>query len=312
MKAYFLSAFLLLGISSFGQTTSSESRRFDLNGNPITAGSSSESKTQGDGRTVRTEYGVDTNGQKVPLASTEETKIEQDGRIVVQQIIRRFDQNGNLTSTERVVSNEQKLASGAIEKQTSVYRSDLNGNESLDERAVTQTEGKTSVTSVEKRAFDGSLELAERQTTTTEKNPSGSKSESSTFRKDSNGNLYEVVKQVQETKKQGNQTVENDSTYVVQGDGRYALQEQKVIRSTAKADGTVSKRIEVYGEQVPGTTNESGKPALKEIQTVESRKTADGSVVETKSSQKAEVTDNGRLTSPQVISETVIEKKANQ
>ena len=312
MKAYFLSAFLAVGFIAFAQTTNTEARRFDLNGNPIPAGSSSESKIQADGRTIRTEYGLDTNGQKVPLSSTEETKVDQNGHTVVQQVIRRFDQNGNLTSTERVISDEQKLPSGSTQKQTTVYRSDLNGNENLDERAVTLSEGKTSVTNVEKRALDGSLELAERQTTTTEKNPNGSKSESSTMRKDSNGNLYEVVKQIQETKKQGAQTIENDATYVVRGDGSFALQEQKVIRSTPQADGTVSKRIEVYGEQVPGTTNESGKAALKEIQTVEARKGADGTVVETTISQKAEVTDNGRLTSPQVISETVTAKKPNQ
>jgi len=311
MRAYFL-FFLLLAAVASAQTTTSESRRFDLNGNPIPAESTSESKTQADGRVVRTEYSIDANGQKVPLASTEETKVEQGGRTVVQQVIRRFDQNGNQTSTERVVSEETKLPSGAVDKKTSVYRADLNGNENLDERAVTRTEGKTSVTNVEKRAFDGTLELAERQTTTTDKNPSGEKSESSTFRKDNNGNLYEVVKQVHESKKQGNQTVDNDSTYVVQGDGRYALQVQTVTRSVPQADGTVSKRIEVYGEQVPGTTNESGKPALKEIQTVQEHKGPNGTIVATTTSQKAEVTDNGRLTAPQVISETVIAKKPGQ
>jgi hypothetical protein len=311
MKAYLL-LILAMGTAAFAQTTNSEARRFDLNGNPIAAGSNSESKTAADGRTIRTEYSIDANGNKVPLASTEETKVEQGGKTVIQQVIRRFDQNGVQTSSERVVTEETKLASGGVDSQKAVYRTDLNGNENLDERAVTRTEGKTTVTNVEKRGFDGSLELAERQTVTTEKNPNGQKSEASTFRKDSNGNLYEVVKEIHETKKQGNQTVDNESKYVVQGDGRFALQEQTVTRATTAADGTVSKRIEVYGEQVPGTTNESGKPALKEIQTVQSRKGADGTTVEVTTSQKAEVTDNGRLTSPQVISETVTAKKPGQ
>lgn len=306
MKVYFLGAALVL-TAAFGQQ-SSESRRFDLNGNPITAGSTSETKTDADGRTVRTEYGVDANGQRIPLTSTEETKVEVNGRTVTQQMIRRFDQNGAQTSSERVLSEEQKLSGGATEKKSTVYRTDLNGNEAVEQQALTRSDGKTSVTEVQKRGLDGSLELAERQTTVTETKPTSSKSQSSTFRKDNNGNLYEVVRQVQETDKQGAQTTESDATYVVRGDGQFALQEQTVTKSTAHSDGTVAKRIEVYGEQVPGVTNDSGKPALKEIQTVQSRKAADGSIVEVTSSQKAEVTDNGRLTNPQVISETVTKK----
>src|SRR5450432_1054583 len=139
MKAYSLSAsaFLLLLMSwtGFGQTTNTEARRFDLNGNPIPAGSFSETKQEADGRTVRTEYGVDANGQKIPLSSTEETKVEQNGRMVSQQVIKHFDQNGAQTSTERVLSEEQKLGGGVVEKKSTVYRSDLNGNESLDQRS---------------------------------------------------------------------------------------------------------------------------------------------------------------------------------
>lgn len=310
MKAYCFLACLL--VAAHGQTTRTEARRFDLNGNPIPAGSFSESKTQADGRTVRTEYSVDANGRKIPLTSSEETKVEQNGRTVVQRVIKHFDQNGSLTSTERVASEEQKLGGESKETRTSVYRTDFNGNEMLDERAVTRSDGKTAVTNVERRGLDGSLALSERQTTATDTSPAGSKSQSSTFRRDSNGNLYEVVKEVHETTKQGNGTVENDVKYVVQGDGRFALQEQRVTKSTTRADGTVVKRIEVYGEQVPGTTNESGRPALKEIQTVQSRKASDGSVIETTTSQKAEVTDNGRLTGPQVVSESVTAKKTGQ
>ena len=314
MKAYCFSAFLLLSSISFGQTSDTTVRRYDLNGNPIAAGSISESKSEskedGSGRTTRTEYGVDANGRKIPLSSLEEMKSEVNGHVVTQQIIRRFDQNGGVTSTERVLSEEQKLAGGLIEKKSTVYRADLNGNEMVDQRSVTRSDEKTSVTSVEKRGFDGTLALAERQSTTKETTPSGSKSQSSTFLKDNNGNLTEVVKEVHETSKQGSETVENAVKYVLQGDGKFALRDQTVTRSTPQADGTVAKQIEVYGDQVPGLTNESGKPLLKEIQTVQSRKAADGSVVETTVSQRAEVTDNGRLGNPRLVVETV--KKTGQ
>ena len=83
-------------------------------------------------------------------------------------------------------------------------------------------------------------------------------------------------------------------------------------QSVPQPDGTVARKIEVYGEQVPGVTNDSGKPALKEVQTIQERKAADGSVIQVTTSQKAEVTGNGRLTSPQVISETVTTKQPNQ
>ena len=305
MKAYGLFTVLILEAVAFGQQTNVESRRYDLNGNPVSGGSTSELKNEAAGRTVRTEYGVDANGQKIPLTSTEETKVEQNGRTVTQQVIRHYDRNGNLTSSERTLSEEQKVPGGKTEKQATVFRTDLNGNEVLDERLVTQSDGKTAVTEVQKRSMDGSLALAERQTTVLEKLPNGSKSQSSTFHKDNNGNLYEVERKVQETTTKGNQTLENASKYVVRGDGQFALQEQTVTAATKLADGTVAKRIEVYGEQVPGVTNESGRPALKEIQTVQSQKGSDGSVVETTVSQKAEVTDNGRLSVAKVISETI-------
>jgi hypothetical protein len=310
MKAYGLSPFIVLvAASALAQTTSTQSVRFDVNGNPIPAGGFSESKTDAGGRTVRTEYGVGINGDRVPLSSTEEVKTEQDGHVVIQQVIRHFDQNGNPTSSERVYSDEKKLGDNAVEKSKTVYRTDVNGNESVDERAITRTEGKTTTTNVEKRGLDCSLSLAERQTTTTEVKPDGTKSESATFHRDNNGNLYEVVKEVKETKKDGGQITDTDVKYVVQGDGRFALHERTVTRSVPQADGTVAKTIEVYGEQVPGVTNDSGRPSLKEVQTVQERKAADGSLIQVTTSQKAEVTGNGRLTSPQVISETVTSKQ---
>ena len=314
MKSYWLPTLVLLAsLAALGQeTTRTEARRLDVNGNAIPAGGVSESKNQAGGRTVRTEYGVDASGQRIPLTSSEETKTESNGHTIVQRVVRHYDQNGTLTSTERIQSEEQKLGGGAIEKNTAVYRTDLNGNEMLDERAVSRTDGKTSTTSVEKRGIDGTLTLTERQTTTTETTPVGSKSQSSTFHRDNNGNLFEVVKEVRETAKQGTQTVEKESKYVARGDGSFALQEQTVTRTTPNPDGTVAKRIEVYGEQVPGVTNDSGKPALKEIQTVQVRKAAGGAVVETTTSQQANVTDNGRLTDPKVISETVLTKTTNQ
>lgn len=305
-----MTAYCFLTLLTLMQSTStSEARRFDLNGNPIAAGSTSESKTEADGHVVRVEYGLDANGQKIPLLSMEQTKVEQNGHVVVQQVIRQFDQNGNMTSSQRVLSDEQKLGGGVTEKHATVFRTDLNGNEILDEQKVTRSDNKTSVTEVQRRGLDGSLALAERQTTATEKTANGSKSNSSTFRKDNNGNLYEVAREIKETTTQGKQTIENDSKYVVRGDGQFALQEQTVTKATPQADGTVAKRVEVYGEQVPGVTNDSGRPALQEVQTIQSRKAADGSVVETTVSQKAEVTDNGRLGDARVIGETVITKK---
>ena len=309
MKVHSVSTFLVLLMSSaMAQTTTTQAVRFDVNGNPIPAGAASESKTDAGGRTVRTEYTMGVNGQRIPLSSTEEIKTEQNGHTVIQQVIRRFDQNGQQTSSERILTDEKKLGASGVEKNTMVYRSDVNGSESLDERAISKSDGNTTITNVEKRGLDGALTLAERQTTTTDTRPDSTKSESATYRRDNNGNFYEVVKEVKESRKQGNQTVESDAVYVVRGDGRLALQDKTVTQSVKQADGTVSKTVELYGEQVPGVTNDSGRPALKEVQRILERKAADGSVIEVTTSQKAETTGNGRLTSPQVISETVTTK----
>lgn len=307
MKAYCVCFFLIC--TAWAQTESKqvESRRFDLNGNPIPGGSFSETKSDASGRTTQIEYGVDANGRRIPLQSVEETKTEQNGVTITQRTLKRFDQNGAVTSTERAVSERRSTGPKASETRSTLYRADVNGNESLAERSTSKSDDRGSLTEVERPGLDGSLRLAERQVSRTESSQNGntSKTDASTYRLDANGNFYEVVRSVQETQKQGDRTVENRSLFVNRGDGTFGLQEQTVTQSTKRADGSVSKQVEVYGDQVPGTTNESGRPVLKERQTIETVKAANGQQVERIISQKTSPNDGGRLGDPQVIQETV-------
>ena len=191
MKA--LCLFFLTILASLGQqeSTQTEARRFDLNGNSISAGSFADTKVKtGDGeKATRVEYGVDVNGRKVPLSSVEETKQEINGRTLITRIVRRFDQNGLPTSSERIQSEEQKSGKSSS-GQTSIYRKDINGNEILDEQSVSKSDGKTGTTDILRRASDGSLVLTERQTSVTEEAEGGAskKSQTVTYRKDNNGN----------------------------------------------------------------------------------------------------------------------------
>jgi hypothetical protein len=310
MKASCL--FFLIATAAIAQQESSqtEARRFDLNGNPINAGSFSESKvkTPNGETTTRVEYAVDVNGRKVPLMSVEETKQDVNGHTTSNKVVRRFDQNGAPTSSERIIS-EEETAGTTSTKKASVFRADINGNEMLDEQSVSRTNGGSATTEVLRRSYEGSLVLAERQTNVTEETADGgSKSQAVTYKKDNNGEFYVSAQEVKETVKKGNETVETSAQYVRGGQGALELAEQKVSRSVAQADGTVSKQVDVYSAAVPGLTNTTGQPVLKERQSVETRKGANGTLVETTVSRKATV-DGGELSAPRVISEAVVTKK---
>ena len=315
MKAFCLFFSAVLAASAQQESSQSQTVRYDLNGNPIAAGSLSESKVKsGNGEsTTRVEYGLDASGQKIPLMSVEESRREANGRTVTTRVVHRFDQSGVPASSERVVAEEEKSGDRSTKK-TLLYRADVNGNEVLDEQSVSRTNGASATTEVMRRGADGSLALAERQTTTTEETPGGgTKAQSVTYRRDGNGELYVAEQEVKETVKKGNQVVETSAQYVRRGQGTLELAEQKVSSAVTQPDGTVSKQVDVYGVAVPGLSSSPGsQPVLKERQTVEIRKGSNGSLVETTVSRKATV-DGGELGAPKVVSETLTtQTKSNQ
>jgi hypothetical protein len=314
MKALCLFSLVLSAALEAGpqqESSQSQAVRFDINGNPIAAGTFSESKVKtGNGESsTRVEYGIDSNGQKIPLMSVDESKTLVNGRTVVSRLVHRFDQNGAPTSTERIVSEEETTGAGGSTKKTSLYRADVNGNEALDEQSVSKSNGGSSTTDILRRGSDGSLALAERQTSVTEETPGGgSKSQAVTYQRDNNGELYVATQEVRETTKKGNETIETSAQFVRGGQGALELAEQTVSRSVAQADGTVSKQVDIYSAAVPGLTNTDAHPVLKERQSVEVRKGANGALIETTLSRKATV-DGGELSAPRVVSEIVTTKK---
>jgi hypothetical protein len=316
MKALCLFFSLILAVVAMPQrqeSSQTQAVRFDVNRNPIPAGSFAETKVKsGDAESsTSVEYGLDSNGQKIPLQSVEESKRQVNGKTLVTRVVHRFDQNGAPASTERSVSEEEKSGTSAT-KRTSLYRADVNGNEILDEQSVSRVNGGSASTDVLRRATDGTLALAERQTTVTEEIPGGgSKSQIVTYHRDSNGDLYLAAQEVKESVKKGNETVETSAQYVRGGQGTLELAGQKVSRVVAQPDGTVSKQVDIYGAAVPGLSASGSQPVLKERQSVEMRKDPSGALVETTVSRKATVV-GGELSAPQVVSETVTNKKQSQ
>src|SRR5712692_2946043 len=75
----------------------------------------------------RTERTQSINGAKVPLEQSEEKVLRDDANgKVTERVVRKYDQTGRLTSTERVLAEERKAAAGGSHVEETTWRSDVN------------------------------------------------------------------------------------------------------------------------------------------------------------------------------------------
>src|SRR5215472_154144 len=80
------------------------------------------------------------NGRQIPLEQTESRVLSQSANgSVTERIVRRYDRNGQLTSTERTVTELQNRPGGSTAKSTT-YTTDLNGVLRETERKTVDTE----------------------------------------------------------------------------------------------------------------------------------------------------------------------------
>lgn len=136
----------------------------DINGNPVVTESSISTATQTDRTQTRVTQNL--NGREVPLEQTEERVLRNDATgKVTERIVRKYDPNGGLASTERVVTEERPQAGGGSTVQSTTYRSDLNGQEVETERRVTDTTvaatATTTQTTIERPTINGGFETTE-------------------------------------------------------------------------------------------------------------------------------------------------------
>jgi hypothetical protein len=298
---YFL---FLAATLAFGQSVVT-TYSTDVNGNRV-AGSSIVSN---DGQHTQVTRSID--GRQVPAEQTQERVISEgpNGR-VVEKIIKRFDQNGMLASTDRTVTEEQKLPNGSVTRSTT-YRGDVNGQMHEAERKVVEvhTQGSTVSTQTEIARPDpsGSFQTDEKQSSTSETAGNATHTDETVYRRSENGSFYPAVRDVSDTTRNGPRVVEKSAHYEQRDNQQLQLTGQTVSTTVKQPNGGSVSEVSLYGanaEDGRAHDNQSGLH-LKEQQTVERIPGPGGSLTETVTARRPTVSDPGRLGPARTISETI-------
>ena len=194
----------MLGSLAAAQSTTN-SYATDINGNRVVA--STVISNDGDHKEVTQSI----NGRRVPLEQTDEKVLRQDANgKVTEKIVRKYDGNGQLASTEKVVTEEQKHGNSSNVK-TTTYRSDINGGMREAERKTEENETQGAVTKTqivtEKPTINGSFQAVEKRNAVTETAADKTHADETVYRLNPNGDYSAAVRNITDTTKTGNQTV---------------------------------------------------------------------------------------------------------
>ncbi len=277
----------------------------DINGNRVGGGQVASK----DG--VVTDLRQSINGREVPISQTEEKILSKSGNTTVtERIIRHYGTDGQIVSTDRVVTEETKSGEGESTVHSTTYRTDISGNMAEAERKTVETHkmgaGSVTETAVEKKDLNGSFSVAEKRTLTVEPTSDGKRENESVMLRNTNGSLVETQRLATTETKSGNQTVTNTAVYEPGLNGDLSLTRQSVSKATSNPDGTSSQEVEIFGRASDGRAREAGAaPALTEKRIIERQKGAGGAIVETQTVQLPSVSDPGRLDPARKVAETI-------
>jgi hypothetical protein len=294
---------LLCAGLAFGQSATREYTT-DINGHRVESGQFLAS--DGD----RAELTQSINGRKVPLERTEiKVLTDQPNHRVTETIVRRYDATGQLASTERTVSDEQKNAGGST-TQATLYRSDANGRLQESERRTieAQIQGGTTTADVTiaRTGMSGSWETAEKRKIVTVTEGATTR-ETETVARPAQGNLAftEISRQVKESTKSGATTTSNTAHYELDYRGKMSVIRQETATTTKQSDGTEVTELNLFAPSSYGVAREGeGGSKLREQQTIV-RKESAGVVTETTAVRRPTLADPNRLGEPNVISNLV-------
>lgn len=301
---------LLISALTLAQSTTS-TYVTDLNGRRAEASSITASNGE------RTELSRSINGREVPLEQTEERILRQDANSkVTEKIVRKYDQTGRLTSTERVVTEEQGFADGGSIVKASTYVSDVNGQMHESERKTIESHKRGAViladAIIQKPTINGTFETAEKRTSVTEPSDGGKHENETVYRRSQNGSFYEALRQTTDAQQKGDQTVENTAFYEPDVTGQLKLARQSVSTTSKRSDGTEVTEVNLFARAVDGRLQDNESPQqIKEQQIIERRKRADGAVVEALSVRRPAMSDPKRLGELKQVSETVCRGKCS-
>jgi hypothetical protein len=307
-----LLAGLALGQSGTGQsnTTQSDTTQYttDINGHRVIQ---AQAVTR-DGE--RTELTQSINGRVVPLARSETRVLsEEPNRRVTETVVRHYDTTGQLASTERTVSEDQKRANGSLLHAT-VYRSDANGRLAEAERRTIETQNQgtstTTAVTIARAGLSGSFETTEkRQVVTTIEGNTTRESEVIERPSQSSGQFYEAARQVREETKAGNKTTSSTVMYGLDYAGKMSLIHQEAASTVKNSDGTLVTERNLYAPSTDGVArDQQGRLKLLEQQTIV-RKESGATVTETAVVRRATLADSNRLGEASVVSDLVCSGK---
>lgn len=257
------------------------------------------------------------NGSPVPLEQTEERVLRQDANgKVSERIVRRYNPNGQLASTERVVSEEQHGSDGSSTVNSTTFRTDLDGREQQTERRVSQTrvEGGTTTTdtSISQPTINGTFDTTEKRSAVTTGDKDKQTTTESVYRPSVSGGLQEAVRRVTVATQTGDQAIAQTAQYEPGLNGGMQLKSQTVTTTTKQPDGVETTQVNLYGADAPGEVRQEGaSQKLQEQQLVTREKASDGSIVEKLSVRRPSLSDPARLGGPEQISQTVCTGKCD-
>jgi hypothetical protein len=213
--------------------------------------------------------------EALPLDPEErEVRVIEDNGVtrVVEEYVRRKDQNGQFSSSEKVRIEERKNPDGSTYRESMTWRGDVNGNLVLAERQRTEAakEGATtrSTTVVERASMNGGLAPVEKTEATQTESGGKVVMQASTLRPDVNGNYQEMARQLTERTTQGKLTTEVTTLYNNTNDGmKMEAAQQIVSRERKEEDGVTVIEKDIYGAPVGKAAD--GKLHLREQQLIE-------------------------------------------
>jgi hypothetical protein len=299
---------LLAAVGAFAQS-SNTTYTTDINGYRVaTAPTTSSDHTQ-------TQLSRSVNGRLVPLEQREEKVLRKDSTgSVTETIVRKYNPEGQLTGTERVLTEQQATSGGGSSVRTTTYRSDVNGREQEAERRSVETRvaGNTTSTetSVARPTLNGSFETIEKRSSVSVGPEANKTTTESVYRASPSGGLSVALRTVTQESKSNGQTVKNVADYEPGITGQLELHSQAVSTTTKTPDGNETTQVDLYAAAADGHVQETGaKQQIKEEQIITRKKGPDGSVTETLSVRRPSVSDATHLGSLQKISETVCQGK---
>lgn len=297
---------LVVCLPAFAQPSRTVDYTWDVNGRRVEGAST----TRDDGRSGLWVPGM--NGRETPLERVQEKVISEglDGKIV-ERTIQPYDQTGRPLPPRRVRVEERRNPDGTTTTRTAEYHGDINGHLGLWERTTTSTrksgDTERSETVVERPGVNGGLEVSEKRESSVRTAGKNSLEDGTVYRRDANGNWIAAERRTAEKIEAATgEIVENRADYARGSDG-LELAGQSVSRTRKGPGGAEVKEVDIFRPDVPGRSNDTGRPQLRERQLIETKSGPAGSKVETISVSRPSPSDPNKLSPFQKIGERVCE-----